>query len=501
MIEEKIENLLNSLVRKELNMFSAKNIQTLFAEQGIKLSAKDVSAYLQMNPYVTQLSNKKFITRAGCFTGRFFSIKPTKYEVEQGILVPGDRCMPFTDPQMLPDELTFVYNGLSIPHCKGEYITSELLDHYVLFGEEYSAQYLALDPCNEELDYSSTGFELPQKMKLTVLDMKCLYEGWGFQHGDRLILYVIDWNKGVVSLSPELIRKDNPFEQTAAEEKRKKWFGIMTLELLDSFERAGPCGSMEEQLATAYLGNIPELTDVTCGSVEELLEQTDQIAIVEYGVESRLWRKDAEIPAAGGWVNENIDDSEMMTGTLYGVFGLPMPDYLIEAFILDSLYRKEKSSARIISRILPDISLLSPFQQSLLILHLERQHDIIKKTYNWFADYEIGDVRSQALKLYSQLLCLICELDRCNVPVDRFPQQELVILSQLYGHTGKLIEALLFQKAISEKDISAASLSLEGMNFSFSEIQGPLRAALKQHQKNAFSIVKKGKKDGRNKHY
>ncbi len=498
MLEEQIENLLNSLLRKELNMFSVKNIQSLLAEQGIKLPAQEVTAYLQVNPYVTQLSNKKYLTRAGCFTGRFFSIKPTKYEIEQGILVPGDRCMPFVDPQMLPDELDFSFNGTSIPHCTGEYNTSELLDHYILYGEEYSAQYLAFDPCNNEEDYSANGFELPPKMKLTVLDMAALYESWNFQFGDRLVLYVCDWDKGIISLSPNLIRKENPFEQTAAEEKRKNWYTEFEKCILESFENAGPCGSMEEQLASAFLCDIPGLTDMYCGSVEEFLEQTEQIGIVEYGVESRLWKTDSEIPAAGNWVNES-DDTEVMAGTLYGVFGLPMPDYIVEAFILDSLYQKEETSEKIYSRILSDDSLLSPFQQSLLILHLQRQHDIIKRTYNWFADYEIGEIRNRALKLYSQLLCLICELDRCNVPVDRFPQQELVILSQLYSHTGKLIEALLFQKSISEKDISAASLSLEGMNFSFGEIQGPLRIALKQHQKNAFSIVKKEKKDGRNK--
>lgn len=498
MLEEQIDNLLNSLLRKELSVFSVKNIQSLLAEQGIKLPASEVSAYLQMHPYVTQLTNKKYITRAGCFTGRFFSIKPSRYEVEQGILIPGDRCMPFTDPQMLPDEYVFVFNNATVQHCEGEYVTSELLNHYILFGDEYSAQYLALDPCNSNEDYSSNGFELPSKMKLTVLDMKELYKSWNFQYGDRLILYVCDWDKGVISISPNLIRKDNPFEQTAAEEKRKKWYSIFKHELLASFDKAGPCGSMEEQLAAAFLGNIPALTDVYCGSVEEFLEKTQKISIVEYGVESRLWKTDSEIPAAGNWV-EDCDDSTVMAGTLYGIFGLPMPDYVIEAYILDSLYQKEETSEKIIGRILSDEMLMSPFQRSLLILHLERQHAIIKKTYNWFADYEIGDVRSQALKLYSQLLSLICELDRCNIPVDRFPQQELVILSQLYSHTGKLIEALLFQKGISEKDISAASLSLEGMYFSLGEIKEPLRAALKQHQKKAFSIVKKERKDGRNK--
>lgn len=497
MIEDQIENLLNSLIRKELNMFTVKTVQGKLAEHGIKLPAQEITSYLQMHPYVTQLANKKYITRAGCFTGRFFSIKPTKYEIENGILIPGDRCMPFIDPQMLPDELTFVYNGMTVPKCSGEYKTTELLDHYILYGEEYSAQYLAMDPCNREEDYSVNGFELPSHMKLTVIDMAELYKSWNFQHGDRLVLFVIDWDKGVISLSPQLTRKDNPFEQTAAEEKRKKWYSAFNREIVSAFEKFGPGGSMEEQLAAAFLGDLSALTDVYCGSVEEFLEQSENVGIVEYGVESRLWLNDSEIPAAGNWAAD-CDDAEVMAGTLYGVFGLPMPDYIIEAFIMDSLYQKEETSMKIFKRILPDESLLSPFQQSLLILHLERQHAIIKKSYNWFADYEIGDIRNQALKLYSQLLCLICELDRCNISVDRFPQQELVILSQLYGHTGKLIETLLSQNGISDKDISAANLSLEGMNFSFSEIQGPLRAALKQHQKNAFSIVKKDRKNGRN---
>ena len=83
---------------------------------------------------------------------------------------------------------------------------------------------------------------------------------------------------------------------------------------------------------------------------------------------------------------------------------------------------------------------------------------------------------------------IICELDRCTDAVADMPQQELVILSQLFGHTSKLIESLLFQPNVSDKDLSTFRLSLEGMEFSFGEIRKPLEAVIKKDRMNGFSI-------------
>ena len=94
------------------------------------------------------------------------------------------------------------------------------------------------------------------------------------------------------------------------------------------------------------------------------------------------------------------------------------------------------------------------------------------------------------MALYSALVGLICELDSCGLNADVFPQQDLVILSQLFAHTGRLIEVLLYQESMSESDLSSASASLEGMEYSFEDIEEVLIDIMHNKRKDAFSVVK-----------
>ena len=163
---------------------------------------------------------------------------------------------------------------------------------------------------------------------------------------------------------------------------------------------------------------------------------------------------------------------------------------MVDAYILDSLYRKDKGIRDVFKRIIPSSFVLEEWQLKTFLLHLETKYVILSETYNRFTDFNKGEVRSRALKLYSALVKLICDLDSCGLPADLFPQQDLVVLSQLFAHTGHLVEALLYQENLSDKDLSAASASLEGMTFSFEDIEEILVSVMENKKKDAFSIVK-----------
>ena len=255
----------------------------------------------------------------------------------------------------------------------------------------------------------------------------------------------------------------------------------------NSFEMKGPGSSIEEQLAMTYLYSMKDLSVPYCGSVEEFLQKSKTIAITDYGVESRLWIVGEQIPAVGNW-SKSEDLEKYSENTLYKIIGLPIADSIVNAFIMDSLYRDETDASEILPRIIKKPTILNRMQEELFLLHLHRLHGIIRKSYNKFADYKIGKIRQDTLSFYSELLMIICELDRCTDAVADMPQQELVILSQLFGHTSKLIESLLFQPNVSDKDLSTFRLSLEGMEFSFGEIRKPLEAVIKKDRMNGFSI-------------
>jgi hypothetical protein len=479
MVDEVMEFDVELFLRQRITTFTLRTLRQFLEKQGVISLPDNFGAYIETHPNVFKVSKNQYLSRAGCFTGRYFAIKPTQFEVDNGILIPGDRCMPFVDQEMLPDELTFLCENKIIRSMVGEFPLAELLKHYNLYGEEYSAQYLAMDSCNSDKNFAENDFMLPSVMKLTVLNMKPLYRRWNFTYGDWIRLYVMDWDEGYIVIEPRCEKKANRFEETAAEQARAEWNKTFEHALSESLRMYGPCSSIEEQLAYVFVDNMFSLTGPECGSVEEFLNQSDKIGLVEYGVESRLWFLNEDVPAAGKW-GSDPDDQNITEGTLYDTFNLPIPEFMLEAYIRDSLYLKENDSSLILPRIVKDCGYLNKWQEGLLLLRLHKQREQVNKKYNWFADYEVGEVRHRALELYSRLLTLVCRLDRCPVQVQNMPQHELIVLSQLFGHTAKLISGLLFQKNLTDKELDSSRLSIEGMEYSFEDIRPALESVMKR---------------------
>ncbi len=479
----------NMFLRMYTKTFTPTAVQRYLRRRGFRTSPQEIGDFLDAHPAAFILDGAEYISRAGVFTGKYFSIKPSRFEIDAGILIIGHRCMPFTDPEMLPHELCFCYGKNTVQKKCINAASDDILDMYRLFGEEYVPQYLGLDPGNAERNFAENDFEIPNRIKLTVCDLASLYEKWNFSQSDRLLARVKDWNNGLVELIPLKQTKLHLFESTAADEQRELWYHRFESCLLNAIETYGPCSCIEEQLACAYFGNTRLLCDAGCGSAEEFLTYTKNIAFAEYGVETRLWKKNEEV-CASALLKNNFQSGVDVSDTLYAETGLPIPEFMIDAYVLDSLYCKDEGVVAVFKKMVPSSCVLQEWQLKTFLLHLESRFAALTQTYNRFTDFNKGDVRHRALALYSALVELICELDSCGLNADVFPQQDLVILSQLFAHTGRLIEVLLYQESMSESDLSSASASLEGMEYSFEDIEEVLIDIMHNKRKDAFSVVK-----------
>ena len=87
------------------------------------------------------------------------------------------------------------------------------------------------------------------------------------------------------------------------------------------------------------------------------------------------------------------------------------------------------------------------------------------------------------------------DLDDVDDQLEGFPQQPLVILTQLSTHIQYMLESLLRDANLKDEDIKAMAASLEGMEYNFEEVSGELRAALASTYKNRFTVIKGKKKD------
>lgn len=486
-----IQNSVDRFLRTYAEKFTIKDMIKFLGSVGVKVTAQECAALLGESPWVFTLAGGTYVTRAGAFTGEIFSIRPTAKEFEQGVLVPGSRCVPFVDGEMVSSTLSFFINGKKLPKKVGVFDCDTAIDIFQLYGEEYAPQYIASDPANATLDMVSREFDLPNSVCLTGIDMEPLVKDYGFKLGDRILCSVMNWDKGTVQVM--VVRDgENKFNRGIEGGAKIMWYENMEAALLESFKRLGPCGSMEEQLGNVFFENSRELCVPLCGSFEEYLNSySNKVGIEHFGVESRLWYKGEDVPAVGSWNSLGFEGRKLAKAPIS--FGISQE--IMEQYICDMLFRKDTDFDKLIERIYPEDYVFHKDEKSYILEMVKGFYASIKEVYNWFADRIVGKIRQSALELYSKVSTLVYKIDNYAEDVQNLPQQELVILTQLYGHLYRILHSVDDIDAI-ERDSDAILMSIDGMKWNFEDIRGTLEAALERQMISRFKVVRGKSPDG-----
>lgn len=451
------------------------------------MSQREGEDYLAESPYVSWIEDGKFITRAAAFTGRFFSFTLTPEEAKNKMFVPGSRFIPFVDEMQNPAGWTFVFDGQTLAHKVGEFRKETALDLNILYGEEYEVQYIGADPAMAEYDLADTEFELPPMVKITGCDLSRFVDQ-GLKAGDRIVCRVLDWDKGVIEIFPQQRSRaedDGIVQIGDADHERLAWGDLLEKSLIEIFEREGPCATIEEQLAFAFYENIDGLCSFNCDSVENYLLRSKKIGLELFGVETRLWYKGQDVPAVGKW---NKNDMKKDPGDLRNL-KFKIPEYILDSFLRDFKYRKQTDLALLLQTMFPENFALTPDEKRYVLLRIAGRHAIISKDYNYFADYPVAEVRGEALRLYQQVCSLVYDVETSTANFDKFPQNELVVLSQLFGHINKILESIDSNPDAAIEDKGTLRLSLEGMAYNFEDIEGALRSVIESEKRNSITIV------------
>ena len=478
------EALIAHFLRTYREPFTAKDVSKLLAQVGIKVPVREIVEYLESDPLVFPLEHRLFLTRTGAFTGQFFSFVPTPQELAQGVFVPGDRCVPFVDMEMLSCTLQFEYNGRVLEPKLFETDCNQARELFSLFGDEYAAQYIAADPVNKQLRLAEQEFELPSRLSLTGVSIDRIMQDCDFKYGDRFLCRVVEWEKGLIEIFPLVTHKHNPLQVNGEDMARQRWNDMLEKALLESFDRLGPCASMDEQLANVFYECRMDLCTADCGSVREFLGTSKKVAMELFGVETRLWRRGEDVPAVGKW-----NEHDVHCGLDGGVPMYSLPDYVIDCYIQDVLFAKEEDVSGLARKIIPAAMEISPAEEREFALHIMHRNDILRKKYNWFADFSRGAIRHRALELYAKVGDLVYDVDCASDRLMEFPQQELVTLSQLFSHVSRMLELLSRLNENLDEEESAMQLSLEGMEYNFEDIRYQLKAVVERLKNDRFKVI------------
>ena len=365
------------------------------------------------------------------------------------------------------------------------------MDTFALYGEGYVLPYIFNDKNNTSLALSSVQYSMPQEMQLTGWPLKKIHGGEDFKYGDRILCRVLSWCDGVV----EMVVQPNALSDFVISDEavqREEWYTHFENGLLESFDRHGPASSIEEQLSYLFLENQEQLCTRSCGSTEEFLAHTTKIGFEPYGVETRIWRKGEQVPYIGKWNGLGFERGMLLTD-----MALTLTPKVIDAILEDRIYDKRNGKTEVsddyeevIKKIFPNMGMISSSERRLVLLNIEKRNDILEKMYNQFSDYPIAQIRKRVLSLFTRVSELFCAIGGSGIAADNFPQQELVILSQLYSHVVRILEEIENVYLRPQFPADDVSLSLEGMEETFEDISGTLFSSLESNRFKGFEIVK-----------
>ncbi len=438
---------------------------------------------------IVHLKGNRFISRWGILVDKPFSVVLTKTEIAQKVLIAGSRFIPFVNPDVCSSELLLSFEDDYLATKVIEVDKNTALDLFSVYGYEYAIQRIAWDPANRSDKSMELNFDQYQTVKLTAYDLTPLFDRYKIKYGDRLLCTLYSYLSNEFTVIPQICQSGEQLVLKSSDINRAKWAEEFENLLLKSFDKYGPCSSIDEQLANVYIENAYELCVCDSSSVYEVLKNSKKIGFESFGVESRLWKIGEEVPAVGSWLTDEqkAEASEALaTGTFaYG----NTPVCLINAHILNCLYQKTDVNVKDVQKLLPGMENADEQALKLLSLKIRDITDILKENYNLFADFKKAPLRLRALELYTKVEDLINQLDDVTTDVEKLPQQEVVILSQLMMHCFNLLELLTSDDQYEDEEYNTMSVSIDGMEYSFEEIKPILISSVEKQKKDGFEII------------
>lgn len=467
------EEIIDKYIRTHKRPFAFETMYRSVSGKLQNMDKEECVSCLMSSPYVF-VSDGMFVTHAGAFTGEYFSIKPTNAEAQQGILVAGGRCIPFVDSAIPPYMLSFKYEDKTLKNKIGKFTAGDAIDIYALYDPEFAPQYVAGDPAND-IDIAANDYKLPAHLLLTGVALH-------LRRGDRLICRVTNWDKGVITI--EKIEHTASLEITESDVNRQEWFDSLEEALLEDFEINGPRSSIDDQLSLTFMNHKNVLCTEECGSIMEYLEKSRKVAFVSYGVESRLWKAGEEVPVVGEW---NKGKDGMYRDVLNGfVFA---KNEVVNAILTSQLHEKVVDDDAVLQALLPPQMEIKKEDEEYLKVHISAMRDVLKKTYNWFADAQLAPLRSNTLKLYRQLRAVASDMYLADIPLDKYSQQALVVFLQIFSNVLKTLCMIEDEPDYVALNIAESNKALDNMESDAQRAMSILRETLSSKQDDTSDFV------------
>jgi hypothetical protein len=346
-----IETAINNYIKKSKKKFTFEDIKSYLPKE-TKTPDRIIADILEESSLLFSIENKKnnvteYLPRNTFFSGSSFLVSPTENEIEEGILIPGHRFVPFYDSELFPGESFDISTKNNEIICTKQirYKIEDLYEYHSLLGAESIVEHFIADhPKNKELIGDPSN-----KIRISVFDFKDFYEENSFSDEDLLNFTITDWNEGAFEVT--IVRKEQIQEILIQE-----FAGKFTESLQNIFEEHGQWIEIPEQLALAYLNCDKKYLKQPAMPLDIFIEVSDSVQVKYAENNTILWYPDKEEEKTEN-ATELLKVSNGTTESLDAILEENTPHLStieIVAFIKDSLFNEVNDQEPILSRCFPE---------------------------------------------------------------------------------------------------------------------------------------------------
>ncbi len=196
-----IERFINELVDQNIKVITVAEVMKFAgkvadASEQEKLTSQIVRELENHEALIPQVPGESYVNAEMLFNGAEFLIVPDALEIDNNILIPGHRFVPFMDQELFPSEVKLKEAGARKSQSSREFSASaeEIIRYHLLMGAETLFDFFAAEA--EENIANAQSSNNPQ-LKLSALDMKKFYAETQFSEGDAIVVRVIDYKEGI----------------------------------------------------------------------------------------------------------------------------------------------------------------------------------------------------------------------------------------------------------------------------------------------------------------
>ena len=417
------------------------------------------------------LDGEEHVPAWAIFEDTTFLVKPQQWEIDDGILVPGHRFLPFHSFQLASPDLTLLMDNseetsskasaaenasfVSTPRRTLGVPLSRAVIFYTLFGQEALVPLIGMeDEMNARVDFQDAENAL---VRLSVFDMGDFYRNSAFVAGDYLECRTLDWEEGVFAGEHRRAADITP-------EVRDNWRRAMEGAFDTMFQFVGRPMDIPAQLQYAYLFGFSQDEDTLAdpgGTIGELLEADNTLRFISTGTNSSAIWHSRETPDMQFDPETFTHVPEGITGDLGAILddiGSSLTAGETEAFMRDALYhghRKNHAVTRAFSGT--QITCAHEEQEQALHRELDKLWRRVSRTYVPAEDALMGPIRSRFLALYEKQLHWIRSLDARKMHPADLPMESMHEVGEFFGMITATVELLNHPEGGDRE-------SLEGIN-------------------------------------